>query len=345
MPGGDSVKYGEGDTLTHEVGHWLNLEHTHTDSCGGPGDYMDEYDNNVDPSREDEATFDCPVGEDNCNQDGGPNPIHNFMAYTQDNCMDEFTPGQKLWMQSAWETYRHKENSSETWGLADDDITCCTLGDTSCASIFSGPPPTPPPEGENVATYDSTRGAPQCSTNGVLCDSSNLLKGRGKDLGPGTESNAPNTIDGCVDGESGTYQDDESVEAIKVTAIGGSQLQVGGTAEIEATVWAYGDGGSDTADFYYASDATNPEWIHISSVVPDGGGEKKVTIQYTLPEGNLQAVRVNFRYEGSESPCSGDKYDDADDLVFAVADTGSLPPTRSPTDLPTKEPSASPTNN
>jgi len=39
---------------------------------------------------------------------------------------------------------------------------------------------------------------------------------------------------------------------------------------------------------------------------------------YTLPTGALQAIRANFRYQGSASSCSTGAYDDHDDLVFAV---------------------------
>ena len=35
------------------------------------------------PNREDGESFDCPVDRDNCSGDGGINPIHNFMSYTQ----------------------------------------------------------------------------------------------------------------------------------------------------------------------------------------------------------------------------------------------------------------------
>src|SRR6266853_959940 len=43
-----------------------------------------------------------------------------------------------------------------------------------------------------------------------------------------------------------------------------------------------------------------------------------LSTSYTLPSGNLQAVRANFRYQGSPSSCSTGAYDDHDDLIFAV---------------------------
>jgi leucyl aminopeptidase len=39
---------------------------------------------------------------------------------------------------------------------------------------------------------------------------------------------------------------------------------------------------------------------------------------YTLPTGPLQAVRARYRYRGDRAPCGNGKYDDQDDLVFAV---------------------------
>lgn len=174
------------------------------------------------------------------------------------------------------------------------------------------------PDGQNGpqdAVYDGGLGAPRCSIPGTECDSLGLLEGRAN-LGP--EPNQANTLDGCTDGTSGSYHSDESIDRIVVRSLNGLDFEAGDTVEVEVSVWAWNTGSADTLDLYYAADANNPSWQLIGSQTPPGGSAQTMTAQYTLPAGALQAIRASFRYQGSQSPCSGGQWDDADDLVFAV---------------------------
>ena len=84
--------YNKGRTATHEVGHWLNLDHLWGyGNCGN--------DNCADTPKQDDANYSCgpfPLTSQSCNNTG-PNGtmFMNYMDYTSDGCMNMFTEDQK----------------------------------------------------------------------------------------------------------------------------------------------------------------------------------------------------------------------------------------------------------
>lgn len=93
LPGGSLAPYNLGRTMTHELGHNLGLYHVFDSGCAGDGDLIPDTPNG-------NTNYQCPVGTDSCTSNPGKDAINNFMDYTDDCCMNIFSPRQGLAMQA-----------------------------------------------------------------------------------------------------------------------------------------------------------------------------------------------------------------------------------------------------
>jgi hypothetical protein len=92
---GDPAPYGfpydEGKTTSHEVGHYLGLYHTFQGGCVAASGCANNGDLICDTQPEAAPHFSGCTDPATC---GDPDPIKNYMDYTDDFCMDTFSPNQ-----------------------------------------------------------------------------------------------------------------------------------------------------------------------------------------------------------------------------------------------------------
>ena len=100
------LTYDQGDTGTHEVGHWLGLEHTFGPATAARTPATTSRTRRPKPSRSSSARQrDSCVGS----PFPGDDPITNFMDYVDDVCMDNFTADQTKRMRKHWHAFRDKK--------------------------------------------------------------------------------------------------------------------------------------------------------------------------------------------------------------------------------------------
>lgn len=102
--------FDQGRTLVHEIGHYLGLEHTfHGDGCFdgyAAGDLIADTNSESQEGSGCTQTYSC----------GTADPIHNYMNYTDDTCMTEFTQEQANRMICSLVNYRPNLYTTSTEG-------------------------------------------------------------------------------------------------------------------------------------------------------------------------------------------------------------------------------------
>lgn len=94
--------FDQGRTLTHEVGHYLGLYHTFDGGCGNASACYTTGDRICDTNRQSSPSSGCG-SPSSCNS---PDPVNNYMDYSNDVCMFEFSEEQARRMRCSLEFYR-----------------------------------------------------------------------------------------------------------------------------------------------------------------------------------------------------------------------------------------------
>jgi len=127
--------YNKGRTATHEIGHWLNLDHI----WGDDGGTCTGSDAVTDTPNQADANYGCPsFPKVSCLNGPNGDMFMNYMDYTDDGCMNVFTNGQKARMLAVLNGIRASIKTSQgcVQGSGGGTGTCDTLNNFLATDNF-----------------------------------------------------------------------------------------------------------------------------------------------------------------------------------------------------------------
>ena len=132
VPNPENWAYGNGRTLSHEVGHWLNLRHIWGDDAGDPDECAGS-DLVADTPNQAVDNGGCPTFPHiTCSNGPNGDMFMNYMDYVDDQCMQMFSQGQKTRMRAVLEGGDRSSLASSSGCTAPDPLTCyCSAGASS----------------------------------------------------------------------------------------------------------------------------------------------------------------------------------------------------------------------
>lgn len=119
--------YDLGRTTTHEVGHYLGLYHTFQGGCSSTSGCYSNGDLICDTNPESGPNY-SGCFRSTCSSS---DPVRNYMDYSEDLCMDNFTPDQTRRMRCTIENWRTDLWSWDNGGGSDPFGACCI--ESSCS--------------------------------------------------------------------------------------------------------------------------------------------------------------------------------------------------------------------